>query len=121
MSMFKWDLADVAEGVCVVIEIHQHDMCEDMSAIANWVLGGDVENRFDAECVPYSSWELHMVARRYRSVRANRDGRPIEVPVVGSGEYRRGNAHSIWNGEEAAGGCPRMGWLLSGSHKELGL
>ena len=27
MSMFKWDLADVAEGICVVIEIHQHDMC----------------------------------------------------------------------------------------------
>ena len=28
MSMFKWDLANVAEGVYVVIEIHQHDMPE---------------------------------------------------------------------------------------------
>ena len=26
MPMFEWDLADVAEGVYVVIGIHQHDM-----------------------------------------------------------------------------------------------
>lgn len=26
LSKFEWDLADVADGVCVIKEIHQRDM-----------------------------------------------------------------------------------------------
>ena len=45
LSLFKRDLTDVTAGFNVVIDIHQHDMGEDMSDIANGVAGGDVENQ----------------------------------------------------------------------------
>ena len=71
-----------------------------MNAIANWVAGGDVENLINAECVPYSIWEMHKVGRRGRSVMAYRAGRPIKVPLFGSGGYRSDNAQSLGNGED---------------------
>ena len=83
LSKFKWDVAHVADGCCVFNEFLQHDMCEDMSAIANWVAGGDIENRFDAECVPYSIWELHRSGCWDRCAKPYRNGGPVKVPVIG--------------------------------------
>ena len=43
LSDFKSDLANVADGVCVVKEINQRDMCENMTVAASQVMGGDVD------------------------------------------------------------------------------
>ena len=85
-----------------------------MSAIANWVAGGDVENLFNAECVPNGIWELHKIGRRRRCVVAYKDGRPIKVPLVSSGGYRRGNAQSHGNEEDDRRGWVDARWWSSG-------
>ena len=61
LSLFKWDFADVTRGYNVIFKIHQHDMGEDVAAIANGVAVGDVENLTNTEIVPNCIWELQEV------------------------------------------------------------
>lgn len=70
-----------------------------MPAVANRVMGGDVDKLFDAERVPYSIWELHRIGRWDRCVRVYRNWRPVKVPVIGGRGYCTSKAHSLGGGE----------------------
>ena len=77
------DMAHVADGICVIEEIHQRDMCEDMPVVTSRVVGEGVDDFFDAQRVPHSVWELHSRGHRDRGVMPDRNGRPVKVPASG--------------------------------------